>query len=466
MLTFANPKKAFLQYFFSKNSLDKSDHGKIREKKARKNILISFLCRACTLALSFVQVPLILDCIGKKEYGLLLTITSVVTWFHFLDIGLGNGLRNRFAEAKAKENLELGRSYVSTTYAFISLISLVLFCSFLLIYNYVDWGAFFNAPQEANNTVSVLVFIVAFAFCIRLILNLIVKISQAAQFPSFAHIVALLDKVIIIVALLALFKTGTASILTVGLTITWAHILVLFISSLFLFSTFFKPYIPRFKFFCMKHAGTLMSMGVNFFIISVAVVALHATDNYLIAILIDPSEVPAFNIAKKLFQIPSMAFAIIMSPFWSAVTDAYFREDISWIVAQVKKLFFIFLLFLLCSFVLIVLSPYLYHFWLGDRLQIPISLSLMVSALTILIMFNSIFTNVINGMGKLAVQKRTAIITIFLNIPLSIFFVKVCGMGVHGVILGTLLSVTHGTIWRIIQYRKLVSGEAKGIWNR
>jgi len=61
---------------------------------------------------------------------------SLVGLFSFFDIGLGNGLRNSFAEAVAKGEHLLAKTFVSTTYTiFIGIISL-LFLLFLIINSY------------------------------------------------------------------------------------------------------------------------------------------------------------------------------------------------------------------------------------------------------------------------------------------------------------------------------------------
>jgi hypothetical protein len=56
------------------------------------------------------------------KYGSWLTLRSIILWFAFFDIGLGNGLRNKFTEAKAPGNLERTRIYISTAYGLLILI--------------------------------------------------------------------------------------------------------------------------------------------------------------------------------------------------------------------------------------------------------------------------------------------------------------------------------------------------------
>jgi O-antigen/teichoic acid export membrane protein len=88
--------------------------GDQRSVKAKKNILASFLVKGFNIAVGFLLVPLTIDYIDKSLYGIWLTLSSIVTWFRFFDVGLGNGLKNKFAEALAKGDRHLARVYVST----------------------------------------------------------------------------------------------------------------------------------------------------------------------------------------------------------------------------------------------------------------------------------------------------------------------------------------------------------------
>lgn len=44
-----------------------------------------------------------------------------------------------------------------------------------------------------------------------------------------------------------------------------------------------------------------------------------------------------YNIAYKYIGLIEMAFMIIMTPFWSAATDAYARKDYQWIKGILKN---------------------------------------------------------------------------------------------------------------------------------
>src|ERR1700755_3062645 len=83
--------------------------GHSRSANARKNILASFLIKGCNIAISLILVPLTIHYVNPTQYGIWLTLSSIIGWFAFFDIGFGNGLRNKFAEAIAKDDHVLAR---------------------------------------------------------------------------------------------------------------------------------------------------------------------------------------------------------------------------------------------------------------------------------------------------------------------------------------------------------------------
>lgn len=59
----------------------------------------------------------------------------------------------------------------------------------------------------------------------------------------------------------------------------------------------------------------------------------------------------------------------------------------------------------------------------------------------IVFMWNAIYSQVANGMSLMKFVTATAIVQMAVNIPLSIFLATMCSMGMHGVLLGTLMSM-------------------------
>lgn len=99
-------------------------------------------------------------------------------------------------------------------------------------------------------------------------------------------------------------------------------ILVFFVSSLWFFNGKYKVYRPTLKLVDFNKAKDIFTLGLKFFVIQIAAILLYQTNNIIISQLLGPAEVTPYNIAFKYFSILSMIFMIILSPFWSAFTDA------------------------------------------------------------------------------------------------------------------------------------------------
>ena len=77
-----------------------------------------------------LMIPLALNYLNPTKYGVWLILSSLIAWVNFFDIGLGNGLRNKLAEALASQEFVRARTYVSTTYAILTIIISLLLISF------------------------------------------------------------------------------------------------------------------------------------------------------------------------------------------------------------------------------------------------------------------------------------------------------------------------------------------------
>ena len=86
-----------------------------RNQILRNNIVLSAVLRIIGLCCSFLIVPITLHYLNNEIYGIWLTMSSLLFWFSYFDIGLGNGMRNYLTKSVSVGNYALGRSYLSTT---------------------------------------------------------------------------------------------------------------------------------------------------------------------------------------------------------------------------------------------------------------------------------------------------------------------------------------------------------------
>lgn len=168
------------------------------------------------------------------------------------------------------------------------------------------------------------------------------------------------------------------------------------------------------------------------------------------------NSVTEYNIAYKYFSIVTMIWGILTTPIWSAVTDAYTKDDFGWINRTINKFFKLFLIFSLGGCVMLLASPLVFKIWIGDKVSIPFMLSVAVLIYCIVIMFSNIFVYVLNGIGKLKVQTYACTFSPILYLGVFFLCSKTFNLGVYSVIIAAILANFNGLFLAPIQCRKLL----------
>jgi O-antigen/teichoic acid export membrane protein len=119
-----------------------------RSNKIYKNVALSFLLKFIATIIMFVMVPLTLTCLGTYQNGVWLTISSLLIWIDQMDIGLGNGLRNKLSISIAHHDMEEARKMISSCMAMLTCIIIPLAILLLLLIQITDVYTFFNVQPE------------------------------------------------------------------------------------------------------------------------------------------------------------------------------------------------------------------------------------------------------------------------------------------------------------------------------
>lgn len=444
--------------------------GNKRTIKAKKNIIASFVIKGMSIIVGFLMVRVVLDYLEPTKYGIWLTMTSFITWFTFFEIGLGSGLKNKLAEALAVKDYELGRTYVSTTYAILTIvIGLVAFAFFIANF-FIDWTVILNTEKEMSKELTGLAFIVFGFFFIRFVVKLISIVLTADQRPAIANSFGPIGNLIALIVIYVLTKTTESSLIYLGWVLSVVPIVVLIIATIYFYKTDYKRIAPNFKFVRFEYAKELLRLGINFFIIQVSALVIFQSSNIIIAQFFGPSEVTPYNLAYKLFSIITMLFTIIVTPFWAAFTEAWVKKEIKWIKRTVKNLFKIWIVVVIIGLFLLLISNSFFNFWIGkeEMGKIHISKVLKISLLIyfLLFTFGSIFNMFINGTSKIKVQVYSLLIGALLFFPLSLFFIKELQWGIESVVIASIVSNFYSPFIAPLQYYKIINKKAYGIWNK
>jgi O-antigen/teichoic acid export membrane protein len=438
--------------------------GSDRSTKYKKNIVFLIVSQTLGVFVSLMLVPITLNYLGTKEYGVWITLTTLIAWFSFFDIGLGHGLRNKYAEAKAQNDETNVRKYVSTAFYLLVLLSFLIFLIVLVASRFINWAMILNAPQALAPQLNILAIIVAGTFCIRFVVNIVSTLLTADQEPSIPALIGLLGQCLSLLVVYLITKLTTSSLLYIGIALSLSQIFPLVLAFIYLFSTKYKTIFPSLSYFSKPHIRSIFSLGIRFFVIQITALVIFQSNNIIIAHVCGLEDVTKFNIAYKYIYILTMAFSTFVNPLWSAITEAYIKEDTLWINNIIKRLNQLLLLLAFAGIILIMISPFVYKIWLNNTFTPNF---VLLSLLLLYFIFYSrslLYRSFMNGAGKISLQFIVTFIQSLLHIPFAILMGKYIGL--PGIVMVMILWAFINAIWEPIQFSRIINKTAKGIWNR
>lgn len=430
--------------------------GDERSVKSKLNIVSMLFIKSGSILISVLLLPLTLGYVDSETYGVWLTISSMVSWISFFDVGLGNGLKNKLAEALAHDNRDLGKKYVSTTYALMILIFVPLMCILLLfVVPKVNWANLMNLSVSLSNELNKAIMICVIYFCTRFILSVFNIVMQAFQKPAIASFVGLLEQFSVLLMVLILIRATKGSLTNLSIALCIPPLLVLLMSNMFFFSKEYKYIAPSLKNVDFSAAPHLLRLGAQFFIIQIASIIQYQMVNFLIMRNFGPIDVTAYNASYKYFSVLNMVWSILTAPLWVAFTDALIKNDYIWITNVLKKYSRLLCVFILCGIIMLAFSDLVYNIWLGDKVFIAFQISLWVMLYNIAIMISNLFVTFLNGAGKLRVQTIACCISPLVFLGVCFGMMKL-GYGIESIIVASIVCNFNGLLLAPIQTYNIV----------
>lgn len=439
--------------------------GDARSVKAKKNILASAGIKVADTMVHLLLVPLTLGYLNAYEYGIWLTLNSILAWINSFDVGLGNGLRNKLATALAEGDKDKARAYVSTTFFMLIAIISVIYLVLAVGTEYANWYKILNVdPSTVGNLLEV-VQVSLLLFCVNFVLKIVGNVYQALQLPAFNYLISFsghLLSLIVIYVITKLVVPGT--LFWVAAIYSASPPLVYLIAYPITFSKLYPYLAPKLRLFKREYLKDLLSLSVVFFVLQIASIVLFAMSNLVISNLFGPDQVTPYNIAYRYFSLVPMVFNMLITPMWSAATDAYTRGDLGWIERSNKKMVYLLIIFGMLLIFMVGVSSIVYHLWIGDKVKIPFAISALMAVYIMIYIWSLSYSYFLNGIGRLKLQMVCTIIAAILFYPVCYYFGTICG--VVGIVIGMCIVNFPGAVVNTIQFHKVIKGKAIGLWNK
>jgi len=433
-----------------------------RSQKVKKNIIASTIIKVVDGVTNLLIVPVTLGYLSSYEYGVWLVLSSILSWINTFDIGLGNGLRNKLTESLAKGDQEASRKYVTTTMFVLIVIVVVLICVFSPLIMWMNWYSALNVEESIVPNLRSIVYTAFVLFCFNFAFKFIGNVYQALQLPAISNLIGFLGRFVALAAIFICSKIIKGNLLIVSIIYSASPLLVCIAFYPITFKTLYPFLSPSLKCFDRSCIKDLLSLSVLFFLLQLGGLVLFAMSNFMISKWFGPDEVTPYNISYQYFSLALVVFSLLITPLWSAVTDAFAKGEMEWIKnthLKVKKL----LLFIgALLLVMLFASSFVYHIWVGDGISVPFHMSALLALYVYITLWSVGYSYFLNGMNKLKIQAINTITMAILFYPVCFFLSK--PFGVNGIIIGMCLLNIPGAVFNYIQFNKLIGRKATGLW--
>jgi O-antigen/teichoic acid export membrane protein len=422
-----------------------------------KNSIASIIIKGFDYLVVFLTTPLLLRCLGDYKYGVYATTLSIISWIYYFDFGVGNGLRNKITEAYAKNDLDSVKKNVSVAFVLVGFLSTIIIIMGLVFCFFTDLEQLLNASVENENLNQILFIAIVLAavnFLLSLSGSILLAIKKTALNNAFAVVAKLLFLGFLVVLVLGKIELLGYVVIAEGI----AQLLKNIIATVYVVRTD-NNLVFSFSKVDFSYSKGILGFGVLIFIMQISALVLNSTDNLIIQKLFSAEEVTPYNLCFKYYSIINALFAATISPFWASYTSAYVEKNKIFIKKTLKKSWLMYVAVLLMLIVMTFIFEPFMRLYLGREVSFPLELKFLMALYFVILILSHTFSTFIHAISKVKLTTVACVISAVLNIPLSIYFATTAGMGINGVILGSIICIAITTVTYIyvtfIELKKL-----------
>lgn len=393
------------------------------------------------MAVSFISVPIILKFVDYSDYGIYLALTSSFALINILDIGLGDGLRNKFAVSRAIDDEKMARSYVSTTYFVNFILAILIILIYFSIEAHLHWDKILNLPPQKNEEIQFAARFLIIATSSQFFLQAFLNILKGDQKYVLYSVIGLtLNLVSIITVFIMIFMNFEGSIHNLVLAFFIVPNLGLLLINVFYFFKTYRPVYPSVKYINREVAKTLTSLSLKFFFINIMSVIALQSINILVIRNFKPSLVVDFNLLfKYYFLLISIAY-IVFNPIWSTFTSSITNGDLALTRVLLAKSLRISLAMILLVPFMILISDWFIQIWTDTNFHSQLSSNALFGIWVALTVYSEPFKMLIKGNGELNTYLWVAVIATIIQISISVVLIRNFHFGMDGILLACIIS--------------------------
>lgn len=430
----------YIKPFFLKQAIGNEGpdlHWQSRERTRRifLTAIVSISAKFISMITLFLTIPMTLHYLGSEEFGLWMTLSSVIVMLSFADMGIGNGVLNKISNiANDNDGKEISKIICSSLFI-LFLIAVMINVVFFPFYKIVNWNAALNISDKHRDIADVM-FVFVFCFSLNIVSSIVQKIELGFQMGFLSGVWQIIASLLSLVFLF-LFIYMKLSLSWLIFAFVGVPALVQFVNLFVFVFCVKKNIVINFKLITKNEIISLLSVGGLFFILQLSMAMTYTSDNLIINSFIGPAAVAEYAIHVRLFSVIPILLGIVMIPLWPAYSSARVSGDRLWIRKTLGKSICMSLsiAILLGGGILIFIRP-IFGVWLGPQSHPIYLLASLLFLWKILEALGLAVSCFLNGMHIIRSQAIIGVLTAIVALAFKIFLIQY--IGVIGVVVGTL----------------------------
>lgn len=432
-----------------------------RQRRVVLTALASLAARLTSAAVSLLSVPLTIGYLGAERYGLWLTISSLVGMMGFADLGIGNGLMTKVAQAQGLGFEKEMKQLVSSAFFVLAGVAVVLAITVFLLAPHVDWAARLGLTSSlARSEARLVVVALALCFFAAMPFAIVQKVQGGLQEGFVSSLWQMAGSFVSLVALIVATqcKAGLL-VLVLALSGTPAVVMMMNFAQYFLLH---RPGIrPNWSAVNSHIASSLLKMGGLFIVLQLAVAFGMLSDNLVIASSLGSAAVPAVGVPAKLFLLATLPVNILLAPLWPAYGEAKARGDVAWVERTLRSSIFLSLLVTgFLGILLILFGGLIVRVWTRGELSVSTNILVPLAVWTCFSVWGEATSAYFNGVGRIRAQALAAVA--FAVMAFGLKWILVNHLGQSGVVWATSIAYL---ICAYIPLRIVLRNELRGLKN-
>ena len=421
-----------------------------RTRRAGATAIATILAQSVGKLSAFISVPLTLSYLGPEQYGLWLTVSSMIGWLSLADLGLGCGLLTRLAAAYGTRNVVLQRQLVTSTLAAQAAIAILLIAVCAALFPFLNWQRLFNVTNPDTVVILPAIIVIVFvAFILQFVFSVTTQVYRALQEGYTVQGWSTIASVCGLIAIVLITKVhGGVTVLVA--TLAGAPAMALVGNTIWMYARG-KPHLrPRVVDISWRAIKSVAGLGIQYSGLALCAVAVSQTPNVIIAQYFGLAQVAPYGVAMKLYALAQAAGIAMLAPLWPAYTEAIVSADHTWIRrTHVRMVWTNALMWGAFGVMFVLGGPLGIRLWVGPGVTSSRALLAGIALQGFFAAEAMVYTTLLNGAG--VVRQQFAVVVTPAVMTVALMLVMGARWGSEGIVwagaAGT--GVTLLLLWRV-----------------